>query len=179
MLYIVRHGQTKWNAAGIMNGRAEDTLNEKGVEMARGVGEKLRSVRFDAVFVSPLRRTHDTAKYILSLNIFPAHLREDERITERDMGDFTGKPISDFAASDRWRVDFPAKEHGMEALSDMLARTESFITEIKEKYKGKNVLVVTHNGALRGMRVALGDEHDKKDISALGVDNATVLTYNL
>lgn len=179
MLYIVRHGQTEWNAASIMNGRADDRLNEKGIEMAKRAGERLRSIHFDAVFVSPLTRALDTAKYILSLNLFPARIREDERLIERDMGSFTGKAIDELAQADRWRLDFPAEKYNMEPLRDMLKRTRSFIDDIKRDFSGKNVLAVSHNGAVRGMRVALGDEHDPDDIMSLGVENAAILTYNI
>ena len=113
MLYIVRHGQTKMNALNLMNGILDDKLNEQGVKMALEAGEQLKKVRFDAVFVSPLSRTQETAKCILSKNLYPVSLTIDERIIERDFGDFTGK-VMDLSQFDRWRFDFPAKEHNME-----------------------------------------------------------------
>ncbi len=178
MLYIVRHGQTKMNAQNLMNGIFDDKLNEQGVMMALETGEKLNKVRFDAVFVSPLSRTQETAKCILSKNLYPVSITVDERIIERDFGDLTGKEM-DFSQADRWRFDFPADKHNMESLDDMIARTKDFIEFIKREYKGKSVLVVTHNGALRGMRIALGDEYNREDIIGLGIDNASVLRYEL
>ena len=58
MIYLVRHGQTLQNRAGLLQGRSDFPLNEMGREQARRVGAFFREqgVRFDAVYTSPLRR---------------------------------------------------------------------------------------------------------------------------
>ena len=63
MIYLVRHGQTLQNQAGLLQGRSDFPLNEMGREQARRVGAFFREqgVRFDAVYTSPLRRAVQTA----------------------------------------------------------------------------------------------------------------------
>ena len=55
-IYIVRHGETQENRDGIIQGQLDTALNDVGLEQARIVGEKLRSVPFEIAFSSDLSR---------------------------------------------------------------------------------------------------------------------------
>lgn len=55
-VYIVRHGETQENRDGIIQGQLDTALNAVGLEQARMVGEKLRSVPFEIAFTSDLSR---------------------------------------------------------------------------------------------------------------------------
>ena len=182
MLYIVRHGKTEMNSLGVLNGRTDDKLCDEGAQMAIEAGEKLKKVRFDTVFVSPLSRTQDTAKYILSRNLYPVCLTEDERIIEREIGAYTGKRYEEMSLEMRknfYALDFTAEEYGIESTRSLVERGKDFIEFLRKNYAGKNVLVVTHNGILRAIRYALGEKAVDGNIGILGVDNATVLSYEL
>ena len=66
-LYIVRHGQSQANAAGILQGSQVDTpLTIKGQQQAQLVGQQLaaRKISFDLVVASPLLRAAQTAAII-------------------------------------------------------------------------------------------------------------------
>ena len=80
MIYLVRHGQTKQNRAGVLQGRSDFPLNEQGEEQARRVGAYFRAqgVRFDVVYSSPLCRARQTAALISGAD---ADIRVDERLT--------------------------------------------------------------------------------------------------
>ena len=62
MIYFVRHGQTEWNKIGRMQGRIDIELNNEGKQQAMIVREKLKGVKFDKVFSSPLKRAVETAE---------------------------------------------------------------------------------------------------------------------
>ncbi|MBR0114575.1 MAG: histidine phosphatase family protein, partial [Firmicutes bacterium] len=62
MIYIVRHGKTELNRANVLQGRSDHPLNEEGIKQAEDASERLRSVRFDHVFTSPLIRAVQTAE---------------------------------------------------------------------------------------------------------------------
>ena len=56
MIYFVRHGQTDWNKIGRIQGHTDIPLNKLGEEQALIVKEKLKEIKFDKVFSSPLKR---------------------------------------------------------------------------------------------------------------------------
>ena len=60
-LYIMRHGETTTNIKHLICGKSESDLTINGILQARNVGERLKDIRFDAVFVSPLSRARITA----------------------------------------------------------------------------------------------------------------------
>ncbi|MEC1652355.1 histidine phosphatase family protein [Bacillus vallismortis] len=61
-LYIARHGQTQWNVEKRMQGWLDSDLTELGQYNARALGERLRDNEFNQVYISPSKRTEETAK---------------------------------------------------------------------------------------------------------------------
>ena len=60
-LWLVRHGETEANVAGLYSGHAPTPLTERGMMQARTLGQLLQAVTFDRVLCSELERTHITA----------------------------------------------------------------------------------------------------------------------
>uniref|UniRef100_A0A7R9ZCF0 Phosphoglycerate mutase n=1 Tax=Pseudictyota dubia TaxID=2749911 RepID=A0A7R9ZCF0_9STRA len=61
-VYLIRHGQTDWNAQGLMQGGGYDIpLNEYGLAQARHVAEALGGIELDVVASSHLSRASQTA----------------------------------------------------------------------------------------------------------------------
>ena len=60
-LYIIRHGETKWNSEKRLQGRSDIELNEYGIELARITSEALKDVKFDRIYSSPLKRYYEAA----------------------------------------------------------------------------------------------------------------------
>ena len=85
-VYIVRHGQTDYNLLGRIAGRIDVPLNDKGKQDAYDVKEKLKDIKFDKVYSSPLMRAYETANIITNLPII-----KDKRIIERDNGELEGR----------------------------------------------------------------------------------------
>ena len=86
MIYIVRHGQTKYNVEGRYGGRIDIPLNNNGIKSAKELRDKFKNVKFDYVICSPLIRTQQTAKIITNKSLIL-----DERLIERDNGELEGK----------------------------------------------------------------------------------------
>ena len=55
-LYIIRHGETKWNVERRLQGASDTDLNEKGIALAKVTGEALKEVPFFCCFTSPCKR---------------------------------------------------------------------------------------------------------------------------
>ncbi len=62
--FLLRHGETEWNAQNRFCGRSDVPLSDAGREQARRLGDRLKSVPLDVLYTSPLRRAFETARLI-------------------------------------------------------------------------------------------------------------------
>ena len=138
MLVLVRHGQTPPNAAGLLLGRADPPLSERGWRqaeaLAAGLGPPARLIS------SPLLRARQTAA------AFRRPVEVDQRWIEMDYGDLDGTPVSDIAADvwERWRADASFVPAGGESLAAVGRRVREACAELLEEARVANVVVVTH-----------------------------------
>ena len=171
MIYIVRHGETDYNVEGRYGGRIDIELNEKGILQAYKTHEKLKDVKFDVVISSPLKRAYKTAEIICNNNII-----KDERIIERNNGDLEGKLKTEITEI----IDFNnpnEKRFNIENIVDFRKRIYDFFYEITKKYRGKNVLVVTHAGVGIYARCFFEGEPKDNDYSKYKIKNCEIICY--
>ena len=64
MIYVVRHGETEWNAINKVLGRTDMPLNEKGIKQAQELARSLKDLKIDVFLCSPLLRARQTADAI-------------------------------------------------------------------------------------------------------------------
>ena len=83
-IYLVRHGETDWNQAGLLQGQTDIALNAQGLEQAREAAERLKDVPFEIAFCSPLIRAKRTAEIIIGDRKIT--LTTDERLRELNFG---------------------------------------------------------------------------------------------
>lgn len=158
-MYIIRHGQTPWNARKCLQGRSDVDLNENGIYLAELTGKALRDVTIDMAFTSPLIRAKHTAQCILAGREVP--IIEDERLIEISFGIYEGccyaeenrqvphQWIENFFHAPQDYVAAP----GGESLDDVEKRTRNFMEDIcsRKELQDKTILVSTHGCALRGL----------------------------
>ena len=144
MIYIVRHGQTEWNVLGKVQGKQDICLNEKGKEQALLTKKDLDNKEIDLIIVSPLKRALETAEIINKDRNLPMII--DERIKERDFGEFEGTNFVDFDTKDFWNYYRNEEYKEAESIQEFFKRIYDFLDDIIVKYKDKNVLLVTHGG---------------------------------
>ncbi|WP_067164740.1 histidine phosphatase family protein [Microbacterium sp. TNHR37B] len=78
ILRLVRHGETEWNALGLIQGHTDNPLNERGRSQAAAAGRELAGREYAAVVTSPLARASETARIIASaLNVATFHVEAD------------------------------------------------------------------------------------------------------
>jgi len=147
---FVRHGETENNVNGILVDQLGGILTKKGIEQAKKLGKRLSKEKYDLIYCSDSSRTKQTAKEIIKHHkktpiIYTKELRELGR------GDFVGK-----LGKELWQVfldsgedfaDFKPKNG--ESPNDLRKRIEKFLKELYKKYKGKNILFITHGGVGR------------------------------
>lgn len=64
LVYIVRHGETPENVAGIIQGQKDTVLNDAGEAQSKLAADALRDVPFDMAFTSDLRRARDVRAFL-------------------------------------------------------------------------------------------------------------------
>lgn len=140
---FVRHGQTDWNAEGLLQGSSDIPLNDTGRRQAADALMTLRSTPWDAVVSSPLIRARETAR-IIAEGLNTPFGRTYPKLVERDYGPLEGTSASD--AIDRW----PARDYpGAESLDSVAVRGVAALTRIAADFPGKAVLVVCHGTIIR------------------------------
>ena len=150
-IYIVRHGQTIWNASNLLQGNADIELNEKGRALAIETGRNLQGVLFNRIYSSPLIRAYDTARLICGTRNIP--IIRDERLKELNFGVNEGKNFKELLAdkSDPFHYFFEcpalyrAPEKG-ETLEHICERGAEFMKEVIEPQKDEleRIMIVAH-----------------------------------
>lgn len=143
-LLMVRHGRTDWNDLKKIQGCVDIGLNETGRNQAKETAKLLENENIDLIISSPLIRTKQTAEIInegRNINII-----YDERLKERDFGEFEGLTKKDFDYESFWTYSKNLKYEKAENIQEFFKREFEFLDEVKEKYKDKTILLVTHAG---------------------------------
>src|SRR5277367_5112051 len=96
-LWLVRHGETDWNAVGRVQGHTPTELNERGRGQARELGRLLKGRSFAAVWSSDLPRAYQTAELLVDAAGFLPRLavEKTERLRERSFGKYEGMTVQE------------------------------------------------------------------------------------
>ncbi|HEX4126361.1 MAG TPA: histidine phosphatase family protein [Acidimicrobiales bacterium] len=152
-LWFVRHGESTWNAAGIVQGQAEGpVLTAKGRREAARVAEQLRKSRVAAIYTSDLERAHETAAIIGHALRVP--LRYERALRERNFGQAEGHPLDELATAasgieGERVVDADVRPTEGESVRDLYERVRGFIDATETGALEGDVVVVTHGGVIR------------------------------
>ena len=170
-LFLVRHGESEWNAVRRLQGQADIALSSQGEAQAIALAATVAQLAPDRVITSDLRRAHQTA----SLLGYP-DARQDARLREVNVGDWTGLPIADIIATDAeayrgWRAGTFAPPGG-EHWQDFSLRTANAV--LSESGTAKRLLVVCHGGVIRALLQTLLGLAPKR-IIPVGPGSLTIL----
>jgi broad specificity phosphatase PhoE len=145
IIYLVRHGETIWNAEDRCQGQADADFSERGRAQIRTLADELATVRFDAAYTSPLVRAVRTAEAILGDRGVRA--RRVAALSEISYGTLQGTCFADWPGnlhetwrSDPWSVTFPEGE----SLAALEARVLPAFEQIVAAHPGDTVLVSSH-----------------------------------
>jgi broad specificity phosphatase PhoE len=152
-LFLTRHGETLWNVEKRLQGWKDSDLTENGVNNAIALGETLNETVFQAVYVSPSKRTIDTAKLIMGNKEVPVNL--DERLREINMGDWEGRTHNEVAETDPhafhafWNAPHTYEVLKGENFSAVQRRAIEVIDHIQTSHLNGNILIVTHTVVIK------------------------------
>ena len=156
MLYLVRHGRTATNAAGLLLGRTDASLDELGRRQAAALGAVPALHGAARVVSSPLARAFDTAAAL------GPPVTIDERWMEIDYGVFDGARQD--AAAELWvgwdaDPEFRAPEG--ESLADLRRRVHAACGDLWDEATSVDIVVVSHVSPIKAAvawAIGLGDD---------------------
>jgi probable phosphoglycerate mutase len=158
ILYLARHGETDWNAAGRWQGHTDVPLNDTGRQQARALAEALRPHGVHVAVSSDLSRARETAQIVAqTLGVPLGHADPDLR--ERGFGVFEGLTRAECETQhpEAWRAWLERRltPGGAETQQALAARVVAAATRVALQLATRGddaaALVVTHGGALRAL----------------------------
>lgn len=137
-ILVVRHGRTAANAGGLLLGRHDPSLDDRGRAQARALAAALAVP--DLVVSSPLARARETAE------AFGLPVVVDERWIELDYGDWDGRPIGEVSAQEwvTWRADPGFCPPGGESLAALTTRVHAALDDLAADLGDRTAVVVSH-----------------------------------
>ncbi|HLZ17175.1 MAG TPA: histidine phosphatase family protein [Cyclobacteriaceae bacterium] len=153
-IYIIRHGQTDFNLQGIVQGSGVDSsLNEMGRAQAHAFFDKYKSVPFDRIYTSALRRTSETVEEFMRMGI--PH-ESFSGLNEISWGSNEGQKITpEEDAYYHWMMEqwengnTSLRIQGGESPEEVAARQRPVIEKIFSNDQDKNILICMHGRAIR------------------------------
>ena len=149
-VYLVRHGESVWNAVGRLQGQiAHIPLTALGRQQAEQTAVRLASSGAQLVVSSDLVRAVETAQMIATSLSIPLRLERDLR--EQALGVFESRLAVDVHRETEpanW-IDPLWRPAGGESLQDVYVRLERVFEELQEEQPGGRVIVVTHGDTAR------------------------------
>lgn len=158
--YLVRHGETEWNATHRMQGQLDSILTPAGRAHASGSGELLARLGVDAVYASPLGRVRESLGLIAAQLPLAKSATFDDRLKEWSGGDWDGFHYAEIM--ERWPAEFAAwktDRHNVRAprgenFIDLHARASSFLADIAHA-PGQRIAIVAHGFLNRALAACL------------------------
>jgi 2,3-bisphosphoglycerate-dependent phosphoglycerate mutase len=154
-LWLVRHGETDWNAAGRVQGHTPTELNDRGRQQAREIGRRLKGRDFAAVWSSDLPRAYQTADLIVASAGLRHPVERSADLRERSFGKYEGMTTPEIGAA-RTALGLAQTGDladwtgmpGVESNEGLWERISAELRRISAGNEGKDVMVVTHGGVI-------------------------------
>lgn len=162
-LYLIRHGETDWNAKKKLQGHTDTEINIVGEEQAHALANELQSLGIKHIVSSDLKRAAQTASIIVSALNVPLHT--DKRLRECNFGKYEGMSWndieseynikkSDYFTGENRPYDF--SHVGGENREAVLLRQTTLLNELKKQFPKETILLVGHGTNLNTLLAALG-----------------------
>jgi broad specificity phosphatase PhoE len=178
-ILLARHGETAAKRRGMLLGRRELPLTDKGRRQAERLGEELADAGIARLYASPMGRTIETAAIVgARLGLEPI---VDARLIETDKGRWEGEIRAEVKKREpeRYRVlrrtPHRFRYPGGEALHEHLRRVRDALEDIADG--ALPALVVCHDGTIR-CALALGLDGDLAAAREITVPNAEAIAFD-
>ncbi len=144
-IYLIRHGETAWNAARIV--QLPDTpLNDNGFAQARRVAVRLSSTPIGAILSSDYQRARSTAEAIATATGRPIEF--ESLLRERHFGDHRGRAMADVGLDIFAEDHEPPSGESWPVFRERVAQAWQRVKELATNTEG-DLAVITHGLVLR------------------------------
>jgi probable phosphoglycerate mutase len=178
-ILLVRHGQSASFVDGelfdLVDGQGDPPLSDHGHAQAKRIATRLRSEPIDAIYVTTLRRTHQTiAPLAEALGLTPSvepdlrevHLGEWEGGLYRKMAVERHPAFLEMERTQDWGA-LP----GSETSTALRTRVRRGIERIHTQHPDQRVVVVSHGGAIGAV---LAEATGSRTLAFASADNASI-----
>ena len=156
LFLFLRHGQAKNNVERILAGRTKGfPLTELGIQQAEKIGDFLKPLNISKIYCSPIERAEQTARIVA--NKVDLGCDVDERLTEIDMGTFTGMRYDEMFEKHgnvflKFYQGHPVVENnGIETFSSVKKRILDMVDHCSRKHNEETILLVTHMDPIKSI----------------------------
>ena len=156
LFLFLRHGQAKNNVERILAGRTKGfPLTELGIQQAEKIGDFLKPFNISKIYCSPIERAEHTAKIVA--NKVGLRCNIDERLTEIDMGTFTGMHYDEMFEKygnvflKFYQGHHIVEENGIETFASVKKRVLDMVDHCSKKHNKETILLVTHMDPIKSM----------------------------
>jgi broad specificity phosphatase PhoE len=168
MLYLVRHGETDWNAEGRLQGGKDIPLNDYGRVQAEEVGRRLaeldpRPEDLDYL-CSPMARTRETMQIMrAAMGLHAPSYKLDERLREITFGTWEGLTWREVRKQDaaRAKAREDSKWHFVPPAGESYEMLMARIMPVFQSLE-RSTVVVSHGGVMRAALAGFGLERPGK-----------------
>ncbi|WP_130099464.1 2,3-diphosphoglycerate-dependent phosphoglycerate mutase GpmB [Siccibacter turicensis] len=151
-VYLVRHGETQWNAERRIQGQSDSALTNKGEQQAQQVGERAKALGITHIIASDLGRTRRTAEIIAAACGCDVTL--DARLRELDMGVLEQRHLDSLTDEEEgWRRQLvngtaDGRIPDGESMLELSQRMHGALNACLDLPEGSRPLLVSHGMAL-------------------------------
>ena len=158
-VFLVRHGESKWNTLKKVQGQKNIPLTENGIDQAHLIGNRLINENIDIIYSSHLDRAKDTANIIgQKTNV---NVNTMEALQEINFGIWEG--MSQVDVDKNYNKDFVLwrkqpenlKIEKGETLEDLQARAMKGVNSIINNDLWENIVIVSHSATLKAIILGL------------------------
>jgi glucosyl-3-phosphoglycerate phosphatase len=162
--YILRHGQSEANIAGLLTSDPDICINNYGLtklgkeQVTASVKNAIKNGWLDnqtIIYCSDFKRAAETAGIARQL-LGARELQKTPALRERKMGKYDGKKTSIY--HEIWPHDETEKQvlkkNEVEGPEEMLYRLTDLINQLETRYKGEYILLVSHGDPLQVLQAS-------------------------
>ena len=172
IVYLVRHGKTEYNEQGIVQGTLPVPLSKAGEMQCRMLRDKIKDKQIDTCISSPIFRAYQTAMILVGDRV---KIDKNDLLREREIKVLEGRSKKEIEID----PENYGEKDGIEQNKSVFKRCEKFVKFLKENYKDKKVLIVSHGIVIQCLHIILNEENCKDNLTSVNINNCYFEEINI